>query len=228
MNVKKIISIVGARPNFMKVAPLYKFLKDQNVRHLICHTGQHYDEKMSKIFFDDLELPQPDYYLGVGGGSITEQMAKIMIEFEKTIVAERPDVVNVIGDVTSTIACALVAARFQIPVAHIEAGLRSFDRTMPEEINRILTDGLSDLLFVTEKSGRVNLINEGVKQEKIHFVGNIMIDSVKHYLPKADRSEILKLYALKPHRYTLVTLHRPRNVDSGEELAKIVAMLNEI
>src|ERR1035438_5501694 len=148
----KIISVVGARPNFMKVAPLHKAFKKyhKTITHLVCHTGQHYDEKMSKVFFEDLELPNPDFYLGVGGGSHAEQTAKIMIEFEKILLQEKPDLIIVVGDVNSTVACSLTAAKLGIKVAHVEAGLRSFDRTMPEEINRVLTDVMSDYLFVTE------------------------------------------------------------------------------
>ena len=153
--MKKIISVVGARPNFMKIAPIHKaLLKYQDkVKHLICHTGQHYDEKMSKVFFEDLELPKPDYYLGIGGGSHAEQTGKIMIEFEKILLNEKPDLVIVVGDVNSTIACTLAAVKLHIKTAHVESGLRSFDREMPEEINRILTDSIADYLFVTEKSG---------------------------------------------------------------------------
>lgn len=226
--MKKIISVVGARPNFMKAAPLYKVLKNKFAKHLLCHTGQHYDDKMSKVFFEDLELPHPDFYLGVGSGSITEQMSKIMIEFEKIVQREHPDIVNVIGDVTSTIACGLVAARHQIRVAHIEAGLRSYDRTMPEEINRILTDDISDYLFVTEKSGLENLLREGKNSENIFFVGNLMIDSVIHYLPMANTSNIHTMLQIKNNNYILVTLHRPRNVDFIDELTKIISMLNEL
>ena len=157
--MKKIISIVGARPNFMKVSPLHKaFLQyESSIEHLICHTGQHYDERMSHVFFDELELPRPDYYLGVGSGSHAVQTAKIMIEFEKVLLRERPNLLIVVGDVNSTIACSLVSAKCGIPIAHVEAGLRSFDRLMPEEINRILTDSISDLLFVSEASGMTNL-----------------------------------------------------------------------
>lgn len=192
----KIISVVGARPNFMKVAPIYIAIaqfKIQNsklkIEHLICHTGQHYDEKMSKVFFDELELPKPDFYLGVGGGSHAEQTAKIMIEFEKVLIEEKPDLVIVVGDVNSTIACSLTAVKLGIKVAHVEAGLRSFDRGMPEEINRILTDSISDYLFVTEPSGMVNLKNEGIDGSKVFYVGHVMIDSLAYYLPKIEKRE---------------------------------------
>ncbi|MBW7888502.1 MAG: UDP-N-acetylglucosamine 2-epimerase (non-hydrolyzing) [Bacteroidetes bacterium] len=229
MKKKKIISVVGARPNFMKIAPIYKAFKNySDVEHRLCHTGQHYDEKMSKIFFEELELPKPDFYLGVSAGTMTEQTANIMIEFEKVILSEKPDLVIVVGDVTSTIACSLVAQRHGIPKAHVEAGLRSFDRTMPEEINRILTDSISDYLFVTEQSGVVNLKNEGVPEEKIFFTGNVMIDSLMQYIEKAKHSTILEQLKLQPQQYTLVTLHRPRNVDSVEELKNIVSMLNAL
>lgn len=230
----KIISVVGARPNFMKIAPIHKvFLSMRNTlsesevpNHLICHTGQHYDEKMSKVFFDELELPKPDFYLGVGSGTHAEQTAIIMIEFEKILLAEKPDLVIVVGDVNSTIACSLTAVKLGIKVAHVEAGLRSFNRTMPEEINRILTDSISDYLFVTEKSGYENLRREGIAENKTFFVGNIMIDSLLNYLPKAQASQITQNLRLKPKNYIVVTLHRPSNVDSVENLKKIIEMLN--
>lgn len=187
----------------MKVAPIHKAFKQLQIKneklkieHLICHTGQHYDEKMSRIFFDELELPKPDYYLGIGSGSHAEQTAKIMIEFEKVLLNEKPDLIIVVGDVNSTIACSLVAAKLGIKIAHVEAGLRSFDMSMPEEINRILTDRISDYLFVTEQSGIDNLIREGVAPEKIHFVGNVMIDSLINYLPKTDDSKIFEKLGL--------------------------------
>ncbi len=226
----KLISVVGARPNFMKIAPIHRAIQNSkfNIEHLICHTGQHYDERMSKIFFEDLVLPKPDFYLGVGSGTHAEQTARIMIEFEKVLQKEKPDYVLVVGDVNSTIACSLTAKKLHIDVIHVEAGLRSFDMKMPEEINRVLTDRISDLLFVTEESGLENLKNEGVSDEKIHFVGNVMIDSVKHYLPKAESSSILDKYNLEKQNYVLVTLHRPSNVDNKEQLTKLFAMLNRI
>lgn len=220
----KVISVVGARPNFMKIAPLHRaFLKHKGVvEHLICHTGQHYDERMSEIFFKDLQLPEPDFYLGAGSGTHAEQTAKIMIAFEKTLMQESPDLVIVAGDVNSTIACSLVAIKLGIKVAHIEAGLRSFDRTMPEEINRILTDAISEYLFVTEESGIINLENEGVSKERIFFVGNTMIDSLIHFLPKAEKSGVLSKLNLNTSEYCLVTLHRPSNVDSGDFLKELL------
>ncbi|HEX2963194.1 MAG TPA: UDP-N-acetylglucosamine 2-epimerase (non-hydrolyzing) [Ignavibacteriales bacterium] len=228
--MKKIISVVGARPNFMKVAPLHKALKRYNeqIEHLICHTGQHYDEKMSKVFFDDLELPKPHFYLGIGSGSHAEQTANVMIEFEKILLQEKPDMVIVVGDVNSTIACSLTASKLGIKVVHVEAGLRSFDRQMPEEINRVLTDSISDYLFVTEKSGLENLSHEGVSEDKVFFTGNVMIDSLVEYLPKADQSDMLNYYKLEKQNYVLVTLHRPSNVDSKEGLKELISLLNSI
>jgi len=229
-NLTKIISVVGARPNFMKVAPIHKAFKkfEEQIVHLICHTGQHYDEKMSKIFFEDLELPQPDFYLGVGSGSHAEQTAKVMIEFEKILILEKPDMVLVVGDVNSTIACSLTAKKLHIKVVHVEAGLRSFDIEMPEEVNRILTDRISDYLFVTEKSGLENLKHEGVPDKKVFFVGNVMIDSLIYYLPKADKSEIHYKLGISKGEYVLITLHRPSNVDTKESLEKLVNFLNRL
>ena len=226
--MKKIISIVGARPNFMKIAPIhFEFLKyKDSVQHLICHTGQHYDEKMSKIFFDELNISKPDFYLGVGSGSHAMQTAGIMIEFEKVLIAENPDLVIVVGDVNSTIACSLVAKKMNISVAHIEAGLRSFDRTMPEEINRILTDSISDFLFVTEQSGLDNLKNEGVDESKVFFTGNVMIDSLIQNMGKINTSQVLASLGLEEAAYVLCTLHRPNNVDSKHSLESILATLN--
>ena len=228
--MKKIISVVGARPNFMKVAPIHKAFKkyEDKITHLICHTGQHYDEKMSKVFFEDLELPQPDFYLGVGSGSHAEQTANVMVEFEKILIEEKPDMVLVVGDVNSTIACSLTAKKLHIDVVHVEAGLRSFDMKMPEEVNRILTDRISDYLFVTEKSGIENLKNEGVSDDKVFFVGNVMIDSLIYYQPKVDQSNILKNFNLLPFNFCLVTLHRPSNVDTKESLEKLVRFLNTL
>ncbi len=231
----KIISVVGARPNFMKIAPLIKAIEKYNssndgnyIQHVLCHTGQHYDQQMSDVFFEHLNLPKPDYYLGVGSGSHAYQTANIMIEFEKVLLKENPDLVIVVGDVNSTIACSLTAIKLGIKVAHIEAGLRSFDRTMPEEINRILTDAISDFLFVTEKSGINNLLKEGISEDKIFFVGNLMIDSLLYSLPLSDKSRILTRYNLKPKEYSVLTLHRPSNVDDYEQLKRIVAFINYI
>jgi UDP-N-acetylglucosamine 2-epimerase (non-hydrolysing) len=183
---------------------------------------------MSKVFFDDLELPHPDVYLGVGSGTHAEQTAKIMVGFEKVLQDRKPDLVVVVGDVNSTVAASLVSVKMGIRVAHIEAGLRSFDRSMPEEINRLLTDGIADLLFVTEPSGVRNLEKEGIPREKIFLVGNVMIDSLKHYQAKAASSAIAQQLGVERGKYTLVTLHRPSNVDAVEGLRKIVSMFEAI
>lgn len=218
----KILSIVGARPNFMKVAPLHRAFSQAGIESKIVHTGQHYDAKMSDVFFKQLELPKPDYYLGIGGGTHTQQTARIMLEFEPVLQAEKPDAVLVVGDVNSTIACALVAVKVHIPVVHVEAGLRSGDRRMPEEINRILTDSISDYLFVTEQAGMDNLASEGVPAEKVHFVGNVMIDSLVHYREAAARLSLLKDMNIEPRTYALVTMHRPANVDHEAGLRSIL------
>jgi UDP-N-acetylglucosamine 2-epimerase (non-hydrolysing) len=227
--MKKIISVVGARPNFMKIAPVHiEFQKYKHlVNHLICHTGQHYDTNMSKIFFEELGLPEPDFYLGVGSGSHAVQTANIMMKFEEVLIKERPDLVLVVGDVNSTIACSLVAKKMNIKVGHIEAGLRSFDSTMPEEINRILTDAISDYLFVTEQSGLNNLKTEGVKDNKIFLVGNVMIDSLVNNMDKINRSAILNKFTLEKNKYLLATLHRPANVDDNIWMTKIIHLLNK-
>ncbi len=228
--MKKIISVVGARPNFMKIAPIHRAFKkySDSIQHLICHTGQHYDEKMSKVFFEDLELPQPDFYLGVGSGSHAEQTASVMIKFEKILIDEKPDLILVVGDVNSTIACSLTAAKLHIKIVHVEAGLRSGDRDMPEEINRVLTDAISDLLFVTEKSGMENLKREGVSDQKVFFAGNVMIDSLAHFKPKVINSTVLAEFGLTPKNYILVTLHRPSNVDTKDQLIKLIDVLNTL
>jgi UDP-N-acetylglucosamine 2-epimerase (non-hydrolysing) len=227
--MKKFICVVGARPNFIKIAPLHKeFRSYPHIVNYICHTGQHFDEKMSKVFFEELEMPRPDFYLGISGGSHAAQTAGIMVEFEKVINEEKPDLVIVPGDVNSTMACTLVASKMGIPVAHIESGLRSFDRGMPEEINRIVTDVLSDYLFVSEESGLVNLKREGIDENKKYFVGNIMIDSLIHYLPKIENSDIRQRLDILNNKFCLCTFHRPSNVDNGENLVKIIRLLGEI
>ena len=221
----------------MKVAPLHRAFKASGViESKIVHTGQHYDAKMSDVFFNQLELPKPDYYLGIGGGSHTEQTAKIMLAFEPILKAEKPDLVLVVGDVTSTIACAMVAVKEHIPIAHVEAGLRSGDRKMPEEINRILTDSISDFLFVTEQDGLVNLAKENVADEKVHFVGNCMIDSLVHYREKAKNlnlEDILGAVSTFPPLWggrvgLLITMHRPANVDTAEGLTAILEIIEKI
>jgi UDP-N-acetylglucosamine 2-epimerase (non-hydrolysing) len=240
----KILSVVGARPNFMKIAAICEAIKEYNVRplggrieHILVHTGQHYDANMSDFFFNDLELPKPNLFLGVGSGSHSVQTAKVMEGFENVLLAERPNVVVVVGDVNSTVACALVTKKtwcrggtdekeFIPKLAHVEAGLRSFDRTMPEEVNRIVTDSISDYLFTTEKSANLNLEREGVLSEKIHFVGNVMIDTLLRYRSKAKESTILNDLQLfenaqiKP--YAILTLHRPANVDDSRVFSKMV------
>ena len=194
----KVIQVVGARPNFMKVAPLHRAIqKLAGWTSKIVHTGQHFDAKMSDVFFTQLELPKPDFFLGIGGGSHTEVTAKIMVAFEKIVEAEKPDLIIVVGDVTSTLACTLVAIKMGIKVAHVEAGLRSFDRTMPEELNRILTDSVADYLFVTEESGLQHLKNEGVADERVFFSGNVMIDSLVRYQEKAKTTTILEDLGLR-------------------------------
>ncbi|HND90112.1 MAG TPA: UDP-N-acetylglucosamine 2-epimerase (non-hydrolyzing), partial [Saprospiraceae bacterium] len=222
----KIFCIAGARPNFMKIAPLQRaFRQHQGIESHIVHTGQHYDSRMSDVFFQQLEIPEPTYHLGVGGGSHTQQTARIMLEFEKIVEADRPDLVVVVGDVNSTVACALVAAKMQIPMAHVEAGLRSGDRSMPEEINRILTDSISDHLFVTEYAGLVNLAKEGIPDRKVHFVGNCMIDSLAHFRPKAAQMGTAAALGLSPKSYVLMTMHRPSNVDAEAGLKAILSMV---
>jgi UDP-N-acetylglucosamine 2-epimerase (non-hydrolysing) len=224
-----ILSVVGARPNFMKVGPIHRALSArEGVRSRIVHTGQHYDERMSDVFFRQLELPEPDVYLGIGSGSHAEQTGRVMMAFEKVVQEEKPDLVVVVGDVNSTLAAALVAAKLHVSVAHVEAGLRSGDRSMPEEINRLATDAIADLLFVTERSGLEHLRREGVLDERVHFVGNVMIDSLVHFRAKAAETPILDDLALAPKTYALVTMHRPRNVDNPERLAEVVRILETV
>jgi len=260
----KIMSIVGARPNFMKVAPIVVAVDNYNrclspelgavpsaspsppIRHLLVHTGQHYDEVMSGSFFKDLTLPRPDFHLGVGSGSHAVQTAGIMKQFEGILLREKPDVVIVVGDVNSTLACSLVVAKISYDrsgrrpiIAHVEAGLRSFDRSMPEEINRVITDHVSDLLFVTEESGLLNLHREGIPDGRIRFVGNTMIDSLVAYSDKAESSTILEELGLlaafppdgsKPSAvpYGVLTLHRPSSVDDEETFLNILGALKEL
>lgn len=215
--------IAGARPNFMKIAPLVAVARQRDhIRASIVHTGQHYDAKMSELFFKELNIPEPDINLGVGSGSHAQQTAAIMTGFEKVILDNPPDVVIVVGDVNSTIACALVSVKLGFRVAHVEAGLRSFDREMPEEINRVLTDAISDYLFVTEQSAIDNLIHEGVPRERIHFTGNVMIDTLLSFRERASKSKILDELGLKSKGYAPITLHRPSNVDTPEPLTRIL------
>jgi UDP-N-acetylglucosamine 2-epimerase (non-hydrolysing) len=228
--MKKILMLVGARPNFIKIAPIYKILKKspERYRPVICHTGQHFSATMSDIFFNEFNLPVPDHHLGISGGSSNDQTARIMQAFGPVLQKEKPDLLLVPGDVNSTMAGALVASKMGIPVGHIESGLRSFDRTMPEEINRIVTDLLSDLLFVSEHSGLINLRNEGQDPNKLFFVGNVMIDSLIQFLPQIRKSKITKILNVDPGKFVLVTFHRPSNVDVPQKLRSIVNIINQI
>ena len=225
----RITSVVGARPNFMKVAPLARALAGvEGVDHRIVHTGQHYDREMSDVFFRDLSIPVPDVDLGVGSASHAVQTARIMIEFEKVCEADPPNVVVVVGDVNSTMACTLVAAKLEIPVAHVEAGLRSFDRTMPEEINRVVTDALADYLFTTSREADENLKREGVDPEKIHFVGNVMIDTLLAHREQADSLDMASRFGMDGTEYVVMTLHRPSNVDDRLVLQEILQAVQDI
>jgi UDP-N-acetylglucosamine 2-epimerase (non-hydrolysing) len=239
----KAILVCGARPNFMKIAPLLRAIAKHNglnqpnnhnkfnkqpITPILVHTGQHYDYEMSQVFFQDLELPKPDVYLGVGSGTHAEQTGKVMIEFEKVLLKEKPDLVVVVGDVNSTLAAALAAVKLHIPVAHVEAGLRSYDRTMPEEINRLLTDQISDYLFTHSRDADENLKREGIPQEKIFFVGNVMVDSLLFNKARADQSQILAQLKLAEEGYALLTLHRPSNVDGKHSLMNIMSAITKI
>lgn len=228
--MKKILSVVGARPNFIKIAPVDKAFRKYGkaVSHKICHTGQHFDDCMSKVFFDDLKMPRPDFYLGIGGGSHASQTARIMLELEQVFQEEDPDLVIVPGDVNSTLAAALVASKMGIPIAHIEAGLRSFDNSMPEEINRIITDVVSDYLFVTEHSGIKNLRDEGIDNEKIYFVGNTMIDTLEAHYDLIEDSPVVENMGLTKGNYILATFHRPTNVDDKEGLEALMHTLEQL
>jgi UDP-N-acetylglucosamine 2-epimerase (non-hydrolysing) len=246
----KIVSVVGARPNFMKVAAICEAIKEHNrnsngdaIEHVLVHTGQHYDANMSDFFFNDLELPKPNLFLGVGSGSHSAQTAKVMEGFENVLLSENPNVVIVVGDVNSTVACALVTKKtwcvnsknrteFIPRLAHVEAGLRSFDRTMPEEVNRIVTDSISDFLFTTEESANLNLEREGVPKSKVHFVGNVMIDTLLRHHSKAKESTILNDLQLfegaEVRPYAILTLHRPANVDDSQKFASMLESFLEV
>ncbi len=225
----KIVNLVGARPNFVKIAPLIREMRRfGDIEPLLVHTGQHYDEAMAGQFFRDLDIPTPDASLGVGSGSHAYQTAEVMRRLEPVLEKAGPDVLVVVGDVNSTLAGALTAAKLGIPVAHVEAGLRSFDPTMPEEINRRLTDAVSDYLFVTEESGRRNLLREGADPAKIHLVGNVMIDALELYRPQWERSTIAGRLGLSCKDYGVVTLHRPSNVDRPEKFQTVVRALSEV
>ncbi|MDT8444998.1 MAG: UDP-N-acetylglucosamine 2-epimerase (non-hydrolyzing) [Desulfuromonadales bacterium] len=226
----KIINVVGARPNFMKMAPIIEAMSrhPDQIEHLLVHTGQHYDQKMSKAFFDDLGMPKPDIDLGVGSGSQAEQTGRIMMAFERVCEKEQPDLVIVVGDVNSTMACTITAKKLGIQVAHVEAGLRSRDMSMPEEINRLCTDVLCDHLYTTDRIAGENLRQEGVGQERIHFVGNVMIDTLLKHRQMAAQLDLREKLGLKPGAYATLTLHRPSNVDDREVLQGILEALREI
>jgi UDP-N-acetylglucosamine 2-epimerase (non-hydrolysing) len=229
----KIINVVGARPNFIKIAPLMaEYRRHKNIDAVLVHTGQHYDNKMSNLFFSDLGIPKPDINLGVGSGSHAVQTAEIMKRFEPVIIDYKPDLVVVVGDVNSTIACGLVTTKLQIKLAHVEAGLRSFDRSMPEEINRILTDAISDMLFCTEQAGVDNLLAEGVAADKIYLVGHVMIDTLLSHLEKAQKSTIVEELqqqgCLDGSNFAVLTLHRPSNVDDPAVFSRILDALEVI
>jgi UDP-N-acetylglucosamine 2-epimerase (non-hydrolysing) len=225
----KILSIVGARPNFIKIAPLLKEMrKHRGIGSVLVHTGQHYDAGMAGQFFADLEIPTPDVSLGVGSGSHAHQTAEVMKRLEPVLLQEHPDVVVVVGDVNSTMAAAVTAVKLHIPVAHIEAGLRSFDRSMPEEINRLVTDAVSDFLFVTEESGRDNLRREGVNDDKIFFVGNVMIDSLEASRRLWKSSNVHESLGLTLGKYGVLTLHRPSNVDDPAILERLIGAIAQV
>ena len=230
-NMKRIACIVGARPNFMKMAPILKALAAySDVETVLIHTGQHYDKNLSDVFFEELDIRKPDIFLAVGSGTHAEQTAKVMVALEKVFLeaterGQKFDRLVVVGDVNSTMAATLAAAKLQIPVAHVEAGLRSFDRSMPEEINRIVTDGLSDVLLVSEPEGIRNLRNEGHPDGRLHLVGNVMIDTLRTQVQRAQERPILNELGLNKGHYCVVTLHRPSNVDDKDSLSSLVDVL---
>ncbi|HEX6938346.1 MAG TPA: UDP-N-acetylglucosamine 2-epimerase (non-hydrolyzing) [Longimicrobiales bacterium] len=225
----RVVNIVGARPNLMKIAPLMEAMRRApGIDPVLVHTGQHYDERMSDLFFRDLGIPAPDHHLGVGSGTHAQQTAQVMVKLEPLFEALRPDLVLVVGDVNSTLAAALVAAKLGIPIAHVEAGLRSFDRSMPEEVNRVVTDALSDYLFTTERAAGENLRREGIAEEKIFFVGNVMIDTLLRHRARAEALGMPARFGVRPGAYAAVTLHRPSNVDVPEVLAGLVQVIAEL
>jgi UDP-N-acetylglucosamine 2-epimerase (non-hydrolysing) len=224
-----VMCVVGARPNFMKAAPVIEVLERSGAAHVrLVHTGQHYDRRMSELFFEELGLPRPHLDLQVGSGSHGEQTGTIMVRLEPVLRRERPDLVMVFGDINSTVAAALCAAKMELPVAHVEAGLRSFDRTMPEELNRIVTDHLSDYLFTTEPSAAVNLLREGIAEDRISFVGNVMVDTLLKHRQRAADLRAWEQFDLARGGYGLLTLHRPSNVDRPETLSAILEAVTEI
>jgi UDP-N-acetylglucosamine 2-epimerase (non-hydrolysing) len=225
----KVINVVGARPNFMKIAPIMRLMNSyREIESILVHTGQHYDGNMSDTFFKDLEIHEPDIYLGVGSGTHAVQTALTMERFEKVLLREKPDLVLVVGDVNSTLACALVASKLHIKVAHVEAGLRSFDRSMPEEINRILTDHISDFLFTTCEYANANLRSEGILEDKIFFVGNIMVDALLDNMSRIKTDARTRIAKTEQGEYAVLTLHRPSNVDYKDTFERISRALNKI
>jgi len=225
----KIACIAGARPNFMKIAPIFEAIgKYPNLKPILVHTGQHYDYEMSQIFFDEFGIPKPDFHLGVGSGSHAVQTAKIMMAFEETVIPHKPDLILVVGDVNSTLACALVGAKLCIPIAHVEAGVRSHDKTMPEEINRILTDAISDYLFATSENAKLNLQTEGIPNDRIYLVGDVMIDTLLKNKEKFSSTNILDHLGLEKSSYALMTLHRASNVDIMSNLTRILDAIDTI
>ena len=224
----KIVSVVGTRPNFIKLGALVSEIRKHPIQHVLIHTGQHYDTEMDALFFDELHLPKPDINLGIHAGNFSQQLGAMVLGLEKILMKEKPDLVIVVGDVNSTLAGAFAAHTLGIPVAHVEAGLRSFDLEMPEEVNRILTDRMSDFLFTTEKSAGANLKKEGIPAKKIHFVGNVMIDTLLAHKEKSGTSKILEKLKIKKNEYCVLTLHRPSNVDTQNGLGNILAVLEKI
>lgn len=226
----RVVHVVGARPNYMKIAPIVREMGrfPQLFEQVLVHTGQHYDPLMSEVFFEELDLPRPDVNLEVGSGSHAWQTAQVMLRFEPVVADFRPDWAIVVGDVNSTLACSLVCSKMGVRVAHVEAGLRSFDRSMPEEINRLLTDQIADLLFTPSSDGEQNLLREGIPPEKIRFVGNVMIDTLVQLMPRAEARWPALRDRLGLERYLLVTLHRPSNVDDVQVLTEILAALEEV
>lgn len=221
-----ILNVVGTRPNLIKMAPLVEVMQRYpDLHQILLHTGQHYDARMSQIFFDELGIPRPDIYLNIGSGSHAEQTARVMLAFEQTLLEHKPDLVVVVGDVNSTLTCTITAAKLHLPVAHVEAGLRSFDRTMPEEINRIVTDTLADMLFTPSRDADENLHREGIPAQKIFFVGNVMIDTLHKHRARAQLLGTPAQFNLSPGGYALCTLHRPSNVDNPTVLAGILDAL---
>ncbi len=224
----RICNVVAARPNFMKMAPVVLELRRRGIESFLVHTGQHYDANMSDVFFEELGMPRPDVHLGVGSGAHGAQTAAVLSAFEQTCLERRPSLVVVAGDVNSTLAAGLAASKLRIPVAHVEAGLRSRDRSMPEEINRVLTDHLSDLLFVTEEDAIANLLAEGIAGEKMHHVGNCMVDTLLRHVDAAVSGAPWRRFALEPGDYGLLTLHRPSNVDDDQALRSLMDAINRI